>query len=136
MFRRETAPGGRIDTLIARSTRLQGDVYFAGGLHLDGRVKGNVRSEPGASATLSVSEHGSVEGSVDVPVVVLNGTVKGDIRASERVVLGAQSRVHGNVYYGVIEMEMGAEVCGKLIPAKPEPAPTATAMPAPAAAAT
>jgi len=128
MFRRETAPGGRIDTLVARTTRLQGDVYFVGGLHLDGRVKGNVRSEPGASATLSVSEHGSVEGSVDVPVVVLNGTVKGDIRASERVVLGAQARVHGNVYYGVIEMEMGAEVCGKLIPAKPEsePAPSAT----------
>jgi cytoskeletal protein CcmA (bactofilin family) len=123
MFRRETAPAGRIDTLVARTTRLQGDVYFTGGLHLDGRVKGNVRSEPGASATLCVSEHGSVEGSVDVPVVVLNGTVKGDIRASERVVLGAQAKVHGNVHYGVIEMEMGAEVCGKLIPAKPESAP-------------
>jgi cytoskeletal protein CcmA (bactofilin family) len=136
MFRRETAPAGRVDTLVARTTRLQGDLYFAGGLHLDGRVKGNVRSEPGASATLSVSEHGAVEGSVDVPVVVLNGTVKGDIRAHERVVLGARARVHGNVHYGVIEMEMGAEVCGKLIPAKPEPAPGATPMSTPAAAAT
>jgi cytoskeletal protein CcmA (bactofilin family) len=126
MFRREAAPGARIDTLVARSTRLQGDVHFSGGLHLDGRVKGNVRSEPGAAATLSVSEHGAVEGSVDVPVVILNGTVKGDIRASERVVLGASARVHGNVHYGVIEMEMGAEVCGKLIPAKPESAPVAT----------
>jgi cytoskeletal protein CcmA (bactofilin family) len=130
MFRRETAPAGRIETLVARTTRLQGDVYFAGGLHLDGRVKGNVRAEPGASATLSVSEHGAVEGSVDVPVVVLNGTVKGDIRASERVVLGARARVHGNVHYGVIEMEMGAEVCGKLIPAKPEPATAPNATPA------
>lgn len=136
MFRRETAPGARIDTLVARSTRLQGDVHFTGGLHLDGRVKGNVRAEPGAAATLSVSEHGAVEGSVDVPVVILSGTVKGDIRASERVVLGAHARVHGNVYYGVIEMEMGAEVCGKLIPAKPEPAAAATATPTPAAAAT
>jgi cytoskeletal protein CcmA (bactofilin family) len=136
MFGREPPPAGRIDTLVARSTRLQGDVYFVGGLHLDGRVQGNVRSEPGASASLSVSEHGSVEGSVDVPVVVLNGTVKGDIRARERVVLGAHCRVHGNVYYGVIEMEMGAEVCGKLIPAKPEPAPAATPTPARAAAAT
>lgn len=135
MFRRETAPAGRIDTLVARTTRLQGDVCFAGGLHLDGRVKGNVRSEPGASATLSVSEHGAVEGSVDVPVVVLNGTVKGDIRARERVVLGASARVHGNVYYGVIEMEMGAEVCGKLIPARPEAAPTSGASAAPAAVA-
>jgi cytoskeletal protein CcmA (bactofilin family) len=136
MFRRETPPAGRVDTLVARSTRLQGDVYFTGGLHLDGRVQGNVRAEPGASATLSVSEHGSVEGSVDVPVVVLNGTVKGDIRARERVVLGAKACVHGNVYYGVIEMEMGAEVCGKLVPAKPEPAPSAAPTTTPAAAAT
>jgi cytoskeletal protein CcmA (bactofilin family) len=135
MFRRETAPSSRIDTLVARSTRLQGDVHFVGGLHLDGRVQGNVRAEPGATASLSVSEHGSVEGSVDVPVVVLNGTVKGDIRARERVVLGAQARVHGNVYYGVIEMEMGAEVCGKLIPAKPEPAPAPPTNAAPASAA-
>jgi cytoskeletal protein CcmA (bactofilin family) len=118
---RDSRQTARIDTLIAKSTRVQGDVEFAGGLHLDGKVLGNVRAEPGAPATLSVSEHGSIEGSVEVPSVVLNGTVKGDIRARERVVLGATARVHGNVHYGVIEMEMGAEVCGKLVPAPLEP---------------
>lgn len=121
MFGRDPSQNPRIDTLIARRTSVQGDVEFAGGLHLDGRVQGNVRAEHGAPATLSVSEHGSVEGSVEAPVVVLNGTVKGDIRARERVVLGKHARVHGNVHYGVIEMQMGAEVCGKLVPAAPEP---------------
>ncbi len=121
MFGRDSKQTGRIDTLIAKGTRIQGDVEFAGGLHLDGHVLGNVRAEPGAAATLSVSEHGSVEGSVQVASVVLNGTVKGDIHARERVVLGARARVHGNVHYGVIEMEMGAEVCGKLVPTSPEP---------------
>jgi cytoskeletal protein CcmA (bactofilin family) len=123
MFGRDTSSAPRVDTLIAKNTRIHGDLEFAGGLHLDGHVQGNVRAEAGASgATLSVSEHGSVEGSVDVPSVVLNGTVKGDIRARERVVLGARARVHGNVHYGVIEMAMGAEVCGKLVPKGPEPA--------------
>lgn len=116
MFGRDSRQTARIDTLIAKGTRVQGDIEFTGGLHLDGHVHGNVRSEPGAAATLSVSEHGSVEGSVDAASVVLNGTVKGDIRARERVVLGASARVLGNVHYGVIEMEMGAEVCGKLVP--------------------
>jgi cytoskeletal protein CcmA (bactofilin family) len=120
MFGRDPKQTARIDTLIARNTRIQGDLEFTGGLHLDGHVLGNVCSQPGASATLSVSEHGSVEGSVDAPSVVLNGTVKGDIRARERVILGAGARVHGNVHYGVIEMEMGAEVCGKLVPNAPE----------------
>ena len=42
--------------------------------------------------------------------MVLNGTVRGDIRARERVVLGATARVQGNVHYGVIEMTLGAQI--------------------------
>ena len=50
-----------------------------------------------------------------VPHVVLNGTVKGDVRATERVELGPKARVIGNVQYKLIEMSIGAEVNGKLI---------------------
>jgi cytoskeletal protein CcmA (bactofilin family) len=107
---------GRIDTLIGRNASVQGDVAFAGGLHVDGRVIGSVRAAVGASASLSVSEHGVVEGSVEAPNVVLNGRVDGDIYASERVVLGAKARVLGNVHYGMIEMALGAEIVGKLVP--------------------
>jgi cytoskeletal protein CcmA (bactofilin family) len=45
----------------------------------------------------------------------LNGTVKGDVRATERVELGPKARVIGNVQYKLIEMSIGAEVNGKLI---------------------
>jgi cytoskeletal protein CcmA (bactofilin family) len=48
--------------------------------------------------------------------VVLNGTVSGDVYARERVVIGPQARITGNVHYGSIEMALGAEVAGKLIP--------------------
>ena len=116
MFGRDSRQNGRIDTLIGKAARVQGDVEFAGGLHLDGRVAGNVRSDNDPAATLSVSETGSIEGSVEVPHVMLNGTVKGDILARERVVLGARARVQGNVHYGVIEMTLGAEIKGKLMP--------------------
>jgi cytoskeletal protein CcmA (bactofilin family) len=105
----------RIDTLIGKATRVKGDVNFAGGLHLDGHIGGNVRAEPSATSTLSVSETGSIEGSVEVSNVMLNGVVKGDIYARERVVLGATARVTGNVYYGIIEMTLGAEIMGKLM---------------------
>jgi cytoskeletal protein CcmA (bactofilin family) len=45
---------------------------------------------------------------------MLNGSVRGDIVARERVVLGATAKVQGNVYYGVIEMTLGAQIMGKL----------------------
>lgn len=116
MFNRSEKNTARIDTLIGRSARIQGDVEFSGGLHIDGQVAGNVRVVPGGAASVSVSEHGVIEGSVEAPHVVLNGTVNGDIFASERVVLGAKARVRGNVSYGVIEMALGAEITGRLIP--------------------
>lgn len=118
MFKRNSSSDGmrgEIDTLIGRTTRINGDVTFTGGFHLDGQVTGNVRAEPGTTSVLSVSEHGSIEGAVEVPHVVLNGTVQGDILAHERVEFGAKARVNGNVCYGVIEMAIGASINGKLI---------------------
>jgi len=114
MFKSKSKPQ-RIDTLIGAGTRIIGDVHFSGGFHVDGHVKGNVDAPSESGATLSVSDSGVVEGSVAVPNVILNGTVKGDILAHDRVELGATARVTGNVYYGLIEMEMGAEINGKLI---------------------
>jgi cytoskeletal protein CcmA (bactofilin family) len=116
MFGRDSRHNARIDTLIGKAARVQGDVEFEGGLHLDGRVAGNVRAVGGPGAALSISETGSIEGSVEVPNVTLNGSVTGDISASERVVLGPRARVLGNVHYGVIEMTLGAEIRGKLVP--------------------
>jgi len=126
MFRRrqKNPKSLRIDTLIGVGTRVVGDVHFTGGLHVDGAIQGNVESLPDVAATLSVSDSGLVEGSVQAPNVVLNGAVNGDIRASERVELGATAKVSGNVYYGLIEMAMGAQINGKLIHQLPESAAT------------
>jgi cytoskeletal protein CcmA (bactofilin family) len=103
-----------IGTLVGSDTRIQGDIEFTGGCHIDGYVRGNVRAAS-EGGVLSVSERGCVEGSVVAPHVQLNGTVKGDVRATERVELGPKARVIGNVQYKLIEMSIGAEVNGKLI---------------------
>jgi cytoskeletal protein CcmA (bactofilin family) len=116
MFGRRKVTSTRIDTLLGKTASLQGDLEFSGGLHLDGRVNGNVRSSAGDGGALSVSESGFIEGSVEVTSIVMNGTVNGDMVARERLVLGEKARVNGNVHYGVIEMASGAVITGKLIP--------------------
>jgi cytoskeletal protein CcmA (bactofilin family) len=116
MFRkRKRTKPQRIDTLIGAGTRIEGDVHFSGGLHVDGHVRGNVQSSAKASDTLSISDSGVVEGSVAASHVVLNGAVHGDIWAAATVELGATARVSGNVYYGLIQMAVGAEINGKLV---------------------
>lgn len=105
----------RIDTLIGQHSQVLGDVRFNGGLHVDGTIKGNVYAEQDDNSMLSLSNHGTIEGEVRVPYVVLNGVVVGDVYASEHVELASNARVTGNVYYSLIEMAIGAEVNGKLV---------------------
>lgn len=115
MFGKKKPAAATVRTLVGADTRVHGDVEFKDGFHVDGYVKGNVEAMPNQSATLSISEDGCVEGSVVVPHLLLNGTVKGDVRATERVELGPRARVIGNVQYKLIEMAIGSEVNGKLI---------------------
>ena len=115
MFKPKPSKKAEIDTLIGAKTRINGDVEFVGGFHLDGYINGNVKSEAGSGATLSVSEQGCIEGSVLVTNIMLNGIVKGDIEASDRVELGPKARVMGSVHYTTIETAVGAQINGKLI---------------------
>lgn len=104
-----------IDSLVGSNSKVNGDLKFEGGCHIDGAVKGNVSADPESNSALSISETGSVEGGVAVPHVVLNGIVRGDIYANQRIELGPTARVIGNVYYNLIEMASGAEINGKLV---------------------
>jgi cytoskeletal protein CcmA (bactofilin family) len=113
MFKRRESPTA-LETLIGATVRVAGDVTFSGGLHLDGRIAGNVRGVGAGENRLSVSESGVVEGSVEVSSVDLNGAVRGDIVAPGRVVLGSSARVEGDLSYGDIEMAPGARIISKL----------------------
>jgi len=115
MFGRKERRHTVVDTLVGSNTKVNGDLHFEGGCHVDGTVKGNVSADPESNSALSVSEDGNVEGGVTVPHVVLHGIVRGDVCATQRVELGPTARVIGNVYYNLIEMAIGAEINGKLV---------------------
>ena len=111
----------KITTIIGHDSKVVGDVSFSGGLHIDGAVRGNVSGIEGSDSLLIVSEAGSIEGEVHVSYVILNGNVRGDVYATDRVELASRARVTGNVYYHLLEMEIGAEVNGNLVHDSGEP---------------
>jgi cytoskeletal protein CcmA (bactofilin family) len=115
MFGRKQNPNPEIESLLAASTRIVGDVVFAGGLHLDGAVTGSVKAEGSGTSRLVIGEAAVIEGSVEAPIVELYGVVRGDIIAAGRVVLGPRGRVEGNVQYGALEVAAGASIKGKLM---------------------
>ena len=121
--KKKTFKSARIDTLVGQGTEIKGDLVFSGGLHVDGKIVGNVVAEEGSSAILILSEFGRIEGEVNVPNMVLNGEIVGDVYGSTRVELAPKSRIKGSVYYNLIEMSIGAEVNGGLVHRSPDSKP-------------
>jgi cytoskeletal protein CcmA (bactofilin family) len=108
-------PCNTIDTLIGAKTDLKGDIVFTGGLRVDGKVRGNITAKGDSNSTLVLSEHAMVTGNVTVPHIITNGTIKGNVRAAERIELQPKAEISGDVYYKVIEMSLGAVINGNLL---------------------
>ena len=115
MFGKSSKPQNRIDSLIGGTTRIEGNVFFSGGLRVDGMVRGNVCALPDQPGTLVISEHARIDGEVQVAHLVVNGTINGAVHATETLELQASSRVRGDVNYKSIEMHQGAIVEGRLV---------------------
>jgi cytoskeletal protein CcmA (bactofilin family) len=112
MFGRKTK--NTIDSLIGLSTTIEGNLYFKGGLRIDGIVKGNVIANSDETSMLVISEHAKVEGEVRVAYLVINGEIVGPVYSSELLELQPKARITGDVYYKALEMHGGAVVSGKL----------------------
>ncbi len=102
-------------TLISVKAEISGDIRVSGGLHVDGRIKGNILADPDSGAAVRISDKGYVEGEIRAPNIVINGEVKGDVYSSEHIELAKKAVVNGDVHYVMMEMVMGAKVNGKLL---------------------
>jgi len=103
-------------TIIDADTRIRGDIQFAGDTLIDGYVKGNVTAaRDGETATLTISEHGCVEGLIVGARVQVNGKVQGEVCATERLEFGPKAQAIGDLRYRLLKIAVGAKVDGRLI---------------------
>jgi cytoskeletal protein CcmA (bactofilin family) len=108
-------PCNTIDSLVGVKTDIKGDIVFSGGLRIDGKIKGNITAKGDGNSTLVLSEHAVVLGNISVPHIIVNGTIKGNVRAAERIEMQHKGEITGDVYYKVIEMAMGAVINGSMV---------------------
>lgn len=104
----------KIDTLIGSGARMEGNIYFREVLHVESEVQGNIISESKDKSLLILAEKGVIKGDVVGSMVIINGTVEGDIYASGTLELARHAKVQGSVYYNLLEVEVGAQVNGSL----------------------
>ena len=78
---------------------------FEGTLRIDCYVAGVLRSQTG---TLIVSETAELQANIFVATAIVDGLVRGDIRATERVELSSNARVIGNIETPALAIQPGA----------------------------
>ena len=118
MFRRKNdmaIDASKLTGLLPHDTCVRGDVTFAGGLRIDGRVEGSVLGSPAGHDLLVLSEKAVIVGAVKVHDAVINGTVEGDIEVAHFLELQAGAHVTGNITYSTLKLDCGATVDGKLV---------------------
>ena len=96
---------GRLSGFVGHGTVLTGETNFQAMLRVDGVLQGTVSSDAG---TLIVGTNGQVDANVAVASATINGTVNGDIVATEKLHLGRTAKVVGNVQTPRIIIEEGA----------------------------
>lgn len=96
---------GRLSGFVGHGTTLTGETEFHAMLRVDGHLIGTVSSDSG---TLIIGTNGQVDANVSVAAAMINGTVNGDIIASEKLQLGRTARVMGNIQSPRLIVEEGA----------------------------
>lgn len=96
---------GRLSGFVGSGTMLTGETSFQAMLRVDGHLTGRVTSEAG---TLIIGSSGRVDANILVGTAMINGTVNGDIVATEKIELGRTARVIGNVQTPRLMIEDGA----------------------------
>ncbi|HXH64991.1 MAG TPA: polymer-forming cytoskeletal protein [Mariprofundaceae bacterium] len=103
--------GLHIDTLIGSHAHFVGEMDFEGAVRIDGHFEGNIRSKN--EGTLIVSLNAEVKGEVDVPHLVLHGTIRGNVRASKSLQVGEKGQLNGDVEYTMLTLAEGGAINGR-----------------------
>ncbi len=117
-----------LEARLTRSLVVEGEISGQDDLVIDGEVRGRVRLQGGK---LTVGSDGRIVADIEAQEIIVHGEVSGNIKAHDRVHIGATAKVKGEVRTRLISIEEGAVVHGLRVNLdQPEGARLVTAAPA------
>ena len=93
-----------ITTILGKGSRFEGKLTFEGTVRIDGRFSGEIQTE----GTLIIGDSADVQANIFASTVVVKGTVKGDVVASESLKIQAPAKVTGNLATPNLTIETGS----------------------------
>lgn len=99
----------KIATTLGKQTVFNGTMRFTSSLKIDGRFEGEIHS----TGFLYVEEGSVVKADIKVRSIVVGGTVRGNIEATEKLEMLATGEVYGNVRTAKLKIADGVVFDGK-----------------------
>jgi cytoskeletal protein CcmA (bactofilin family) len=93
-------------TVIASDVSLTGNLEVTHELHLHGKIIGELRGKLGSLILIKEGSH--VEGKIFSDTLVVDGFVKGEIEATQKVWITARGRVLGSIKTPSLQVDPGA----------------------------
>ncbi len=94
MFAKDVSSAGeaKLNSIIGKGSKCEGEIVVAGGLKIDGTFKGKIKAD-----SVFVGKEAVIEATVDTNVAVVGGKIRGDVTARESLELQAKAELIGNV---------------------------------------
>ena len=92
--------------MIGASIKIKGDITGEENLVVEGQVEGQINL---ANHDLTIGDSGQVTADLNAKTVQIHGTVNGDIKGSELVVVSKSGKVLGNIVAPRVTLEDGAQ---------------------------
>ena len=124
----ESSRGG--SATIGKAVKIVGQIYSKEDLFVDGDLEGTVEA---LEHKLTIGPNGTVHASVKAREVVAQGSVQGNVEATDKIEIRKDAKLIGDIKTARIIIEDGAYFKGSIDIVKPEPA-KAPPKPQPAAA--
>lgn len=109
---------GSVVNLISAGSRFEGTVEFSQYTRFEGYLEGKLRGTEGS--TLVLGENGFVEGLVDGDQIIIDGFVRGEIKAKTSVVVSETGRVVGQIISPSIAIKFGGFFDGQCFMKEPK----------------
>ena len=108
-------PNESFGSLIGSGTQIFGRLVVNHSVRIDGDIQGSVEAQPNNEVTVHIAHDGTLTGDLYAHRVLVNGRIDGNIYVRERCDLFETSKVRGDIHYGIIGIEHGAEFYGEML---------------------
>jgi cytoskeletal protein CcmA (bactofilin family) len=126
----ESSRGG--SATIGKAVKIVGQIYSKEDLFVDGDLEGTVEA---LEHKLTIGPNGTVHASVKAREVVAQGSVQGNVEATDKIEIRKDAKLIGDIKTARIIIEDGAYFKGSIDIVKSEPAKSTPAKPQPASTA-